>query len=173
MKNTFFVFTAILSIFLISSCQTTSKITKQEIESNFVLDFGEYKLNECSNLTLVQIMSNPIGAYEETTGLRMTFKDGNDCYEGQSLRGMPISAIKKLMGDNKFSAYWAFLGAVAKLKKQGIDNRLFKFTFKDGDYFILDMKGEMQDLDMQNPHSDTEEMVHIQLLQPITFTIKK
>ena len=140
MKKTAILLSVIISLFMVCGCASTSKKEKAA-----PADKPTYAILKVENI------------------------DGKDYYKGTCLAGMPMTEIKALMGEEKFAAYWAICFEIGQLEK-GIDHRLIKYIFSNKDYFIIDMQGNIQeDMNMNQTHSDPDELIELQILLPITI----
>ena len=147
MKKTAGILSIILFLLMISACASTSKTEKtaEKVQAYcFVLELGEYTIDEVRQIKSIEQLKERY-LYEETTGLKIDIIDGKDYYEGTCLYGLPMTDIKEKMGQEKFGAYWAACFEISHLKRTDTDTRLIKYIFSNNDYFIIDMQGNIQD----------------------------
>ena len=157
-------------LFVFAGCASKSKAEKapKAPEQLYaILELGEYTVAEVKQFTDDQIVIKYL--YEETSGLKVDSIDGKDYYEGTCLYGMPITDIKELMGEEKFSVYWAICFAITQINTAE-DTRLIKYIFPNKDYFFIDIQGNiLDDMVMKSTHSDENEMVDLQIWLPISL----
>ena len=80
-----------------------------------------------------------------------------------------MTEIKELMGQEKFSVYWAACYAMTQIGKKE-DTRVIRYIYSNNDYFMIDMEGQIfDDMVMTIPHNDPDEMVALQILLPISL----
>ena len=170
MKKTAILLSVIISLFMVCGCASTSKKEKAapaDKPTYAILEIGTYPLGKVQAFSDEDVVIQYL--YEETTKLKVENIDGKDYYKGTCLAGMPMTEIKALMGEEKFAAYWAICFEIGQLEK-GIDHRLIKYIFSNKDYFIIDMQGNIQeDMNMNQTHSDPDELIELQILLPITI----
>ncbi len=174
MKNKFIMFLSLCALLFISGCATTSVAgngKEREVNSVVVFDCGKVTLEKIDSGTLTEAELGKKGVLtEEITGLRLEILDGALYFEGIDVTGFPLSKFKELMGEDKFSAFWtAYVDVMGSGKTK--DERLLKVTFENGDYIILDMKQNINDMKIDVVH-DPSELANVQILVPITFKIK-
>ena len=170
MKKVAAIILSTFLLFVFTGCASTSKSTKTEPEAEqlyVVVELGEYTVAEVQQLTedkmVIQCM------YEETSGLRIDNIDGADYYNGTRLKGLSMTEIKELMGQEKFSVYWAACYAMTQIGKKE-DTRVIRYIYPNNDYFMIDMEGQIfDDMVMTIPHNDPDEMVALQILLPISL----
>lgn len=170
MKNKVLVFLTIISLLLISSCASSPK--KEKIINSFCeMYIGEYTMEEASNFTPAQF--NILYMIEKTTALKIDSIDGIDYYEGTPLKGMPIIEMQKLLGKEKFAAYWAACIKIAEMQNGGnVEDTLIYFNFKNGDYISVSLADySIQDMNMTIDHTDPNEKVDIFWWLPISFKL--
>jgi len=182
MKNKFVTILLFCSLFLLYSCASTDKAKKKpefnnesnKVESYGVLYFGKYSFENLSNFSVSSIHEEELYLHEEVTGLEITVIDGIDHYEGKPLKGMSMTDMKKLMGPDKFAAYWAFCLKIGELNAGKMDeNTRIEYYFQNGDYFITDTESNIIEMEMTTEHGAADEIVEVYFLLPLSFKLSE
>ena len=170
MKKVSVIILSTFLFFLFASCASTSKSQKNVTEPEqlyAIVELGEYKVSDVKQFSEDQLVIQYL--YEETSGLKIENIDGSDYYKGTRLKGLPMTEIKELMGNEKFSVYWAICYELTQLGKKE-DTRVIRYIFPNKDYFMIDMKGNIfDDMLMTTMHDNPDERVDLQILMPISL----
>ncbi len=176
MRNKVLVIFTFCFLLVISGCATTSVAGKdgQEVDSIVTVDGGHYRCDKIRTLSDEDIVSNISCVTENKTGLKVAVVNGLDVYEEMVIKDTPLSKVKERMGENKFSAYWAFSVKAFQIREHKTeDDRMVKWIFENGDYMVYDLAGSLKDMNMSITHTDPAEMILFQILVPVTFKMKK
>ncbi len=173
MKRISLFILSLCSLLLFFSCTSTKTEKTVEIESFAVYEMGKYTRNELKNMGAYKI--ERFFMTEKTSGLRIECFDNADYYNGTCLKNTPVSEAKKLLGEKKFAAYWAICNEAGKINERiqkREDNRLIKYIFPNGDYWVADMYGNLtDDMKTTDVHYEMEEIIECQILLPFKYRL--